>query len=287
MIGRLLALLAGLLAFGVAVTAFAVGSLATAPARAVIGPPPADLPAEPITIASGSGHALAGWFVPGIPHVGAVLLLHGVRASRLEMLERARLLHRHGLAVLLFDFQASGESAGDAITFGYLEARDARAAFDALRLRAPSERIGVIGVSMGGASAILAEPPLEADAMVLEAVYASFEDAVKDRLEIYFGPLGRYLAPGLVGQLKPRLGFDPASLRPIDHIGRLTMPLLLIAGNADRHAPLAEMMQLYNRATVARQLWIVPGAAHVDFQRWAAAEYEARVLKFLAPKLSQ
>ena len=262
-----------------------VGSIATAPARARIGPPPVDLPAQNITIASGSGHALAGWFVPGIPHAGAVLLLHGVRANRLQMLDRARFLHRHELAVLLFDFQASGESAGDNITFGHLEARDARAAFDALRFKAPGEKIGVIGMSMGGAAAVLAEPPLEADAMVLEAVYASFQDVVEDRLALYFGPPGRLLSPGLIWQVKPRLGFDPAELRPVDRIGRLTMPLLLIAGEADRHAPLAEVRRLCQRAEATKQLWIVPGAAHVDFHRFAAADYEARVLGFLLPKL--
>ena len=57
------------------------------------------------------------------------------------------------------------------ITFGYLESRDARAAFDFMRQRLPGEHIGVVGMSLGGAAAILSEKPLEADAMVLEAVF--------------------------------------------------------------------------------------------------------------------
>jgi uncharacterized protein len=282
-----IAALASALPFCALLVAIAVGSIATSPARARIGPPPADLPAQTVTMASGSGYALAGWFVPGTPRAGAVLLLHGVRANRLEMLERARFLHRRGLAVLLFDFRASGESAGNAITFGHLEARDARAAFDALRLRAPGEKIGVIGMSMGGASAILAEPPLEADAMVLEAVYASFQDAVEDRLALYFGPLGRLLAPALVWQVKPRLGFDPAELRPVDRIARLSMPILLIAGASDHHAPLTGMKLLFEHASAAKELWIVPGAAHVDFHRYAKADYEARISAFLLGRLKQ
>ena len=46
------------------------------------------------------------------------------------------------LPVLLFDFQAHGESTGEHITFGYLE-RDAQAAIDFLR-RAPDEKVGVL-----------------------------------------------------------------------------------------------------------------------------------------------
>jgi alpha-beta hydrolase superfamily lysophospholipase len=55
-------------------------------------------------------------------------MAHAVRADRRSMLGRAEFLHRAGYSVLLFDAQAHGESPGDRITFGYLEALDAAAA---------------------------------------------------------------------------------------------------------------------------------------------------------------
>lgn len=58
------------------------------------------------------------------------------------MLDRARFLSAAGFAVLLFDFQAHGESPGEHITFGYLESRDAQAAVEFLRTQAQVERIG-------------------------------------------------------------------------------------------------------------------------------------------------
>jgi fermentation-respiration switch protein FrsA (DUF1100 family) len=259
--------------------AYLAGSIAAAPARVSAGLPPADLPIEPVTIASASGSRLSGWLIPGRPNAGSVLLMHGVRASRLQMLGRARFLHRQGFTVLLFDFQAHGESPGRAITFGYLEALDARAAFDLLKRRTPAGRIGVIGLSLGGAAAILAELP--ADAMILEAVYASFSRAVENRLTMRLGTMGRYLAPILVWQVKPRLGFDPEALQPAERISKLRMPLLLIAGDADRHATLDEAELLYARANEPKHLWIIAGASHVDFHRYAPDAYERRVLEFL------
>src|SRR5215467_12157104 len=181
------------------------GSIAAAPARARIGAPPADLPVEAVTIASASGSRLSGWFIAGAPHGGAVLLMHGVHANRLEMLDRARLLHRAGFAVLLFDFQAHGESTGDAITFGYLESKDARAAVDFVRLKYPNGPIGVIGVSMGGAAALLASPKLDIDAVVLEEVYPDIKSAIADRFQMALGGWGRTLTPLLTLQMKPRL----------------------------------------------------------------------------------
>ena len=82
------------------------------------------------------------------------------------------------MSVLLFDFRAHGESTGDRITFGALESVDARAALDFLRTELPAERIGAIGVSLGGAAALLGREPLPVDALVLEAVYPAIDVAI-------------------------------------------------------------------------------------------------------------
>ena len=277
-------LLVAALGFG---ACWIAGTESASPAPKRIGAPPADLPLEAITIPSGSGSRLAAWFIPGEPHQGAVLLLHGIRANRLEMLGRARFFHGLGLAVLLFDFQAHGESPGDYISFGWLEAKDARAAFDFLRRKAAGEKVGVDGLSLGGASAVLADPPLEADAMVLEAVFGSFDMAVGNRMAVRFGPIGRYLVPLLTWQVRPRLGFDPAVLAPAARIDRVHAPLLLIAGDADQLASLDEARLLYANATAPKELWIVPGAHHQDFHRYAREEFERRVGEFFKARLRQ
>jgi fermentation-respiration switch protein FrsA (DUF1100 family) len=62
--------------------------------------------------------------------------------------------------------------------------------------------------------------------------------------------------------------------------------LLIIGGAADRHTTLAETRMLYEAANEPKQLWIVAGAAHVDLQQFAPAEYQRTVLAFLAQHLS-
>lgn len=266
----------------------AAGSIASAPALRAIGVPPSDFPAERVSFPSASGKSLAGWFAKGRPDRGAVLLMHGIRANRLEMLDRARFLGTRGFSVLLFDFQAHGESPGTHITFGYLEARDARGAFDYLRSRLPDERIGVVGTSLGGAAAILSEKPIEADAIVLEAVFGSFDEALNHRLTQRVGAwLSPILSRLLKMQVNPRLGFDPDLLNPAEKAGRLRAPLLLIAGGADNLATPEEMERIHAQAKAPKELWIIPGAAHVDFHRFTPAEYERRVIEFFASHLSK
>jgi uncharacterized protein len=102
-----------------AVGLWCTGSLLIHSAQRSVGSPPADQPARSVSFHSASGSLIHGWFVAGEPVRGAVLLLHGVRANRLSMLDRARFRHAAGYALLLIDFRASADSPGNAISFGY------------------------------------------------------------------------------------------------------------------------------------------------------------------------
>ena len=256
------------------------GSVLIVPTQTAIGAPPADLPAHAVVFPDAAGQSVHGWFVDGIQGQGAVLLLHGVRADRRAMANRARFLHRAGYAVLLIDFQAAGESPGDAVTFGYREADDVKASLRYVHQRLPAERVGIIGTSMGGAATILAEPDVDADAVVLEQVYPTITQATEDRLAIHLGPLGPSLAPLLLSTLHLHLGIYPDQLRPIDHIGHLAMPKLLIVGDRDRDTTIAESHAMFAAAAAPKALWVVPGARHVDLYGYVGDPYKLRVLDF-------
>lgn len=264
---------------------FAAGSYLTAPNPSIIGELPSDLAGEAVVIPSRSRSLLRGWYLPGEKGAGAIVLLHSLHGSRLSMMGRARLLHDAHYTVLLFDFQANGESPGQHVTFGYLESLDARAAVDYMRTRLPDAKIGVIGMSMGGAAAIMAEPPLPIDALVVEAVYPSLDQAIADRLTMRLGSWSSILIPVLTFQIKPRLGFEAAELRPIAHVASLHMPKLFIAGSEDLHTRLDESRQLFAAANEPKEFWAVDGAAHVDLYAYAPKEYAERVLAFLETNL--
>lgn len=280
---RRLAILFGTLLAGFCVCVFLAGSVLIAPAPASIPDTALRLPHETVEFRGPSGNVVHGWFVPAASDArGTIVLMHGVRANRLSMVGRAEILHRAGYAVVLFDFQAHGESPGDHITMGWLESGDARAAVAYARSRAPGQFVGAIGVSLGGAAALLGAEPLAVDALVLEAVYPDIEAATANRLSMRFGGPGRVLAPLLLLQLKPRLGIGPSDLTPISALSRVHVPVLIIAGGADRHTTPADSARLFAATPEPKQLWMIPGAAHVDFAAYAGQAYEARVLSFFA-----
>ena len=255
------ALLTLLLATSVtAVAIWRIGTTVVRPSPAVIPEQALGLPHEQVRFASASGSEIRGWYLPGDRRVGTIVLMHGARSNRLSMVRRALFLHRRGYAVLLFDFQAHGQSPGRHITMGYLEARDAAAAVAYARRRMPHAFVGAIGTSMGGAAAVLGEEPLAVDALVLEAVYPDIRRALGNRLDLRFGRKGRLLSPLLLAQMVPRLGVGPGSLRPVKGITRVEVPLLLIAGSEDRRTTVDESEALFASAPEPKSLWIVQGA---------------------------
>ncbi len=259
---------------------YAAGSYLTSTHPSKVGAIPDDFPAINVSFPSKSGSTLAGWYLAGQTDKGGVLLMHGIKSNRLQMVERARFLHQAGYSVLLFDFQGHGESLGEKVTFGYLEALDAEAAYAFLHDKLQHKSIGVIGVSLGGAAALLGSVATQADALVLESVYPTIEEAIVNRLTLYLGEGGAYLLPLLLGQVEPRLGFSPDVLRPIDYLSKVTGAVFIITGSEDKHTTLSESKRLFSAANEPKKWWVVEGASHINFSHYEPEAYRLKVLAF-------
>lgn len=269
-------LLASLLCIGIVV----VGSKLTGPARSDIGAPPLWLGAEEVELTGPRGSAIRGWFVVAHNAKGSVALLHPVRGNRKSMLGRARFLLEGGYSVLLIDLQAHGESDGDKITFGHLESLDAISAVGFLRRERPDQPVFVLGWSLGGAAALLAEPALTVDGFVLESVYPTIDTAVYNRLGIRFGRIGELMSPVFVFVLDVFSDLDSKQLMPVVKAVDTSAPVLIIGGEDDRRTTVDNTKVLYDVFTQRKALWVIPAARHQDFHALTGAEYERRILEF-------
>lgn len=262
-----------------------IGGVLIAPANHPIGNPPADIPVQSVEFPSASGATIHAWFATNAQPKGVIVLMHGIHADRTTMTPRAEFLYRAGYDVLWFDFQGHGESIGSHITAGYLESRDAAAAVDCVRTHFPGEKIGVIGVSLGGAAALEAKPPLPVDALVIESCYPTIYHAIDNRIVDRLGPLGHLCTPLLTWQLRPRLGIGPDDLCPIKDAANISVPKFFISGDADVDTPASEAKALYAAAAGPKQFWLLEKAGHQDLYGFTPAEYKKRILNFFATNL--
>jgi len=237
---------------------------------------PARIPAE-------DGVALSAWLLTPSRSNGAVaILLHGVGDSRVEMAGRAGLLLRAGYAALLPDSRGHGVSGGTTVGYGFREASDLRGWSDWLAQWHPEWRQYGLGLSMGGA--VLLESlagPTRLRSAVAEGSFATFEEIAYDRMHQRFSLPGPAFWP--VVQLaflytRGRYGIDLGRISPEDSLRATRVPVLLIHGARDNNVPPRHSMELEAANPRAAELWLVPGAGHIDCPDVGGSEYQRRVL---------
>lgn len=211
------------------------------------------------------------------------LLLHGIGASRAGLDEHAAWLTRMGYAVLAPDLRGHGGSAAVPRSFGWHEANDVAAAIAFLRKDAPARKIAVIGVSLGGAAALLAQDgPAPADALVLQAVYPDIRTAIANRIASRVGRLFATLAEPLLSyQSWPRYGVAPGRISPLNAIARYKGPVFVIGGTRDRETVTEDTRALFAAARGPKAMWLVGGADHAGTCSLWTPEYRERVGGFL------
>lgn len=259
-----------------------LGSLVAMPRTRVMPAPLA--PGRVVSLTTTTGVRIEADYWPGRTDAApAVLLLHGIHASRAMFGAHAVWLNALGYAVLAPDFRGHGGSAAVARTFGWREAEDAAAAFDFLRHANPDRKIAVLGISLGGAAALLGQSgPLPADAMIVQAVYPTLRTAIANRVAKYAGGWAvRIGEPLLSFQSWPRYGVGPHRISPLAGLRRYPGPVLVIGGTRDLDTPVADTHSLFAAAPGPKWLWLVDGANHVETCGLWTDAYRTRVGDFL------
>ncbi len=238
------------------------------------------LPYESVRFTTDDGVTLDGWLVESERDTrAAVILLHGFSWHRLPWLAFFVPWLRRRYHVLQFDFRGHGASDPAATTLGTAEQRDVAAAVRLLQGRGLGP-IALYGISMGGATAILAAPDLPVAAVVADAAYADIRNPIGNRMRdqhLPFPGIGSWLVmAGASLRARTRL------VSPIDRVA-LVAPrgLLLIAPHEDRLVNWEQSVALYKAAGEPKELYVVDGAQHGEARMVGGEAYEQRVMGFL------
>lgn len=241
------------------------------------------------------GIDLHAWWLPSQagPGAPAVVVIPG-RGSCVrdpDSLLPAGMLHRLSYGVLLLDLRDHGESTVEDGRYagGTEEYRDVQGAVDWLVTEGVQPgHIGVLGTSMGAATAIIAAGQDERIAAAWEdSSYADVETRIAEELEQRGYP--RLLAPAATLVARLVSGDDLSSHTVVGELANLGGRHLFIAhGAMDRAtyvAHAAVIDQAAREAGALVDIWIVPEADHTDAMFLHPAEYEARLDGFFEAAL--
>lgn len=197
----------------------------------------------------GGERVAASVHIPDITPAPGVVMCHGFTGQRMEahflFVKAARALCDAGLHVLRFDFRGSGESEGlfrDMTISSEID--DALAALAVLRAEpgVESERVGLVGLSLGGlVAACAAGRDGDVRALVLWSAVADMEEIVRDRWQMRADPATLDESASLDhGAHEIGGGFlrDCMRVKPLVEIAGHRGPVLVVHGTDDQAVPL-------------------------------------------------
>jgi fermentation-respiration switch protein FrsA (DUF1100 family) len=265
-----------------------LGASATSIERASVTLSPADLGLEyeDISFTSREDHlTLYGWFLPTPGSEQVIIMLHGAESNRSDpgvgMLDIAAGLAANGYNILMFDFRGHGESEGDRLSAGYHERKDLWGAVDYVQERG-FESIGVLGFSMGAATALMgAAEDTDIDCVVADSSFADMAGIMEREFTERTGAPGFLMKPVLF-MVKIMYGVDFAAVKPVENVPEIApRPIFFIHGEEDEFVPLDHAYRLYEASeNPDDMLWVVPGADHVKAYLTRPVEYIDKVTAF-------
>ena len=232
---------------------------------------------------------LAGWYIPAGngagPTAPTLVITHGWGSNESNMLDRAVIVH-DAYNLLIPDLRNHGQSSEAPTTQGVREADDLRAMIDWLEANKTPSQIALMGVSMGGATALV-----EADrddrivAVIVESTHASLANAAQARLERSGYPLALPASWAILLGSLVRTGEDVSSADPVQGVERLDdRPLLLIHAGSDNSIGPNDAEELLAAATEAgspAELYVCAEAPHAQSRDTCPEDYAGWVLGFL------
>lgn len=198
------------------------------------------------------GERLEAWYAPAAPGYPTLLYFHG-NAGYIELrADRMADLMGRGFGVLMPSYRGYGGSSGKPSEASI--DLDARLAYDWLRDQGvPASDIIAFGESLGTGVATKLAAAKSCHALVLDSPFTSMVD------------LGSGEYPWLPVR---RLIWD--HYETVRHIRRVTVPVLVLHGEADGRVPLHMGQTVWEAAVAPKQIITYPGAAHLDHRRFGS-----------------
>lgn len=201
---------------------------------------------EDVYLRTEDGVKLHAWFISHDRAKRTVLFSHGNAGNISHRLDSIRIFHELGFNVLIYDYRGYGQSEGTLSEAGtYL---DVRAGWDYLigTRQHQAQQIILFGRSLGAAMASRLATQVKPAALILESAFASVPD------------MAATLYPFLPIRWISRFEYSN-----VQHVKKITAPLLVIHSKADELIPWQQGRKIYTTANEPKS-WLEIQGGHND-----------------------
>ncbi|MDB4174051.1 lysophospholipase [Bacteroidia bacterium] len=216
---------------------------------------------------------------------GTIILLHGIRGYKEHFIPLAQYLNENGYNTLALDLRAHGNSEGSYCTYGFYEKKDIASCVDFLLARPKADsNIGVWGQSLGGAIALQA---MAYDSRIkfgiIESTFSNLNTIVSDYSERMFGFNIPWVSKYALSRAGVMADFKPNEVSPGTSAKRITQPVLVAHGTADKHISYDYGKQNFDHLSSVQKVFLpVDGAAHQNLWQVGGTFYFDAIDQFLS-----
>lgn len=238
------------------------------------------IPYENCLIKSTDGLELNSWWIENRKSRKCIILCHGFGTNKSDMVGFIPFLYKAGYNLLIFDFRGHGENKSKYTSLGYFEVNDLLGAVN-FALKKKISSIGVLGISMGAASGIIAAvKSSDIKAVVSDSAYTDLNSIIRHYAKKFYHLPYFPMVPAVKFVAQLRIGAKYGNTNPLQNIRKLKIPVFIIHGEQDENIPVSNAKALYEAANDPKQLLVVKNAFHVESHSAAQKKYESEVIKF-------
>jgi len=241
---------------------------------------------EDVSFSSFDSTRLNGWWMEANPGGPTVVILHGVKQNRTDVIRTAIVLGRAGFNILVFDGRGHGNSGGRYVTYGFYEKRDADSVLKWLteEKKVKPGLIGIAGESMGAAIALqVAASNPSVSAVWADSPFSSLRRIAEEYVRKVTHLPDVVLSPVLWTTIKManyRGKFDIELVNPLSVAASINCPVYMVHGTADQLISPEHSQHIFGALTGTKEMWLVEGARHARAVRHSRQEYSDRITGF-------
>lgn len=218
-----------------------------------------------------------------------VIGVHGYMGNGLDMARCAKVYYQSGFNMLIPDLRGHGESEGDYVGMGWDDRLDLTHWVNLLIEKDPNIQIVLYGVSMGGATVMMASGeslPTQVKAIIEDCGYSSaweeFSYILKEVSKVPPQPV--LFAANIATRVLAGYWISEAS--SMKQVAKSTTPILFIHGEKDTFVPFFMLDKVYEAANCEKEKLVVKGAGHAASAEMDPDLYAKTVTDFLNKHLT-
>ncbi|WP_236620347.1 alpha/beta hydrolase [Sporolactobacillus laevolacticus] len=228
-------------------------------------------------------------FVPHPDKHRWIVLLHGYMDEASYMFYYASVFADHNFNALVPDLRGAGQSEGDYIGMGWNDRLDVVGWVNQIKKWDSQARIVILGVSMGGATAMMTageELPDHVACIVEDCGYTSVADEFAYELRNLFRlpsfPVLRFADR----VTRSRAGYGIFAASAVEQLKKAKVPILFIHGEKDTFVPTSMVHRVYEAAAGEKELLLVKNATHAASSLAEPDLYFSTIFRFLEKHMS-